>query len=70
MKYKDKEYVFSKDYITNIWIALNCESTLNNYKEIIVKVKGKRKIDKTFPARNKVTCAFRTNRKCIGLFEL
>lgn len=50
MKYKDKEYVFSKDYITNIWIALNCESALNNNKEIIVKVKEKRKIDKTFPA--------------------
>lgn len=57
MKYKDKEYVFSKDYITNIWIALNSESALNNNKEIIVKVKEKRKIDKTFPARNKITCA-------------
>lgn len=57
MKYKDKEYVFSKDDITNIWIALNCESALNNNKEIIVKVKEKRKIDKTFPARNKITCA-------------
>ena len=57
MKYKDKEYVFSKDDITNIWIALNCESALNNNKEIIVKVKEKRKIDKTFPARNRITCA-------------
>lgn len=57
MKYKDKEYVFSKDYITNIWIALNCESALNNNKEIIVKVKEKRKIVKTFPARNKIICA-------------
>ena len=52
MKYKDKEYVFSKDDITNIWIALNCESALNNNKEIIVKVKEKRTIDNTFPARN------------------
>ena len=55
MKYKDKEYGFFKDDITNIWIALNYESTLNNNKEIIVNVMEKKKIDKTFPARNKIT---------------
>ena len=59
MKYKDKEYAFFKDDITNIWIALNYESALNNNKEIIVNVmeKKKKKIAKTFPARNKITCA-------------
>lgn len=59
MKYKDKEYAFLKDDITNIWIALNYESALNNNKEIIVNVmeKKKKKIAKTFPARNKIICA-------------
>lgn len=55
MKFKDKEYVFTTDKITDIWVALNDERALNNNKEIEVRLK-KNKMKK-FPARNRIVCA-------------
>lgn len=57
MKFKDKEYVFTTDKIMDIWVALNYERALNDNKEISVWVKDKKKINKRFPARNKIVCA-------------
>lgn len=57
MKFKDKEYVFTTDKITDIWVALNYERALNNNKEISVWVKAEKKINKKFPARNRILCA-------------
>lgn len=58
MKYKDNNYVFATDKITDIWVALNSQSALNDNKEITVKVKNDgKKVDKRFPARNKIVCA-------------
>jgi hypothetical protein len=60
MKYKDKEYIFRTDKISDIWGALNSESALNDNKEISVKVKENtrtRPDSKKFPARNKILCS-------------
>lgn len=57
MKFKDKEYVFTTDKITDIWVTLNEETALSNNKEITVRVKVKKTIDKKFPARNRIACA-------------
>lgn len=51
MKYKDKEYVFTTDTITDIWVALNSQSALTDNKEITVRVKeNKHPVNKIFPA--------------------
>lgn len=57
MKFKDKEYVFTTDKITDIWVALKDERALSNNKEISVRVKDKKTINKNFPARNRIVCA-------------
>ena len=60
MKYKDKEYVFTTDKITDIWVALNSQRALNENKEISVKVKpsiDSRGVFSKFPARNRIICS-------------
>lgn len=56
MKFRDKEYVFTTDKITDIWVAYNSQRALCENKEISVQVKplkGKSTSGK-FPARNKI----------------
>ena len=58
MKFKDKDYMFTTDKITDIWVALNSQIGLTNNKEINVGVREHKKpVNKCFPARNKITCA-------------
>lgn len=56
MKFKDKDYMFTTDKITDIWVALNSQIGLTNNKEINVGVREHKKpVNKCFPARNKIT---------------
>ena len=59
MKFRDKEYVFATDKITDIWCAINSQRALCENKEISVKVKAvnEKARPSNFQARNKIICS-------------
>ena len=59
MKFRDKEYVFTTDKITDIWCAINSQRALCENKEISVKVKAinEKARPSNFQARNKIIWA-------------
>lgn len=59
MKFRDKEYVFTTNKITDIWCAINSQRALCENKEISVKVKAinEKARPSNFQARNKIICS-------------
>lgn len=61
MKFGEQEYLFDREKVTKVWIALNQEQILCDNKEIAVKVKSlqnpKSSQFKMFIAENKIRCA-------------